>query len=751
MDASENRQKRRSLRLAPCPSCTRPCMSEEEVRFQLLWLLCSDQGEMTPDFLLAVSVLASFIMTPVGASNRPETAVLLLKAENASPVFFCTAYVPAVKDVPKKEEDSEYRPFLNVLNDTDCDYERRSFEGKLVMLERCDNTSNDDVIQQAKSAKATGVLISVNAMHAAEEMKTDIKKLDIIAGFVLNTTAQRIARYDDRNNQSLMGKLFATQTSFDWSFVVIWAIAMGTVVGGSYWSGLVQRSQYEPKVTKPKKKTRRASKSSQKAADADANVVSHASMPPPVAERDFTESMAEMDDEFTVPLSPKLVVMFVIHMSVMLLVLYYFYRYLAYLIIIMFGLASAAALMACLEPLVNRINIGTSKIPKALAVGCQTPIEWRQAALVVFSFGVALAWFLTRQNDIVGWALQDVLGIAFCINMLKSIHLPNLKLLCLLLSLLLVYDVFFVFITPIVRASRESVMVEVAKGGSLQEGLPMVVRFPRLVKGKYYACFKRKYSILGLGDILAPGLLLSYCHAFDLLSLGRRFYFYISCTSYGVGMLLTFMALQLMRIAQPALLYLVPCTILPTVLTAWYKGHLFAIWNGLRLPPTKAAPAVEAAEDNPVLPDRKTPDNSETEQLIREEPADHSNVPRDKKTRRRKRSRRTSESGTKSAAGGGGGKEVVAAEGDDVRTARNALLLDAAERLMRPSPSALPLLPRTMSGGAEDCDGVRKRSPASILWEEPLVVGALGVQGGGQAAEQPDAPKGNAASPFSPA
>ncbi|KAK8756420.1 hypothetical protein V5799_000878, partial [Amblyomma americanum] len=182
-------------------------MSEEEVRFQLLWLLCSDQGEMAADFLLAVSVLASFIMTlsttavlkirlraqPVGASNRPETAVLLLKAENASPVFFCTAYVPAVKDVPKKEEDSEYRPFLNVLNDTDCDYERRSFEGKLVMLERCDNTSNDDVIQQAKSAKATGVLISVNAMHAAEEMKTDIKKLDIIAGFVLNTTAQRIA------------------------------------------------------------------------------------------------------------------------------------------------------------------------------------------------------------------------------------------------------------------------------------------------------------------------------------------------------------------------------------------------------------------------------------------------------------------------------------------------------------------------------------------------------------------------------
>ncbi|XP_049520987.1 signal peptide peptidase-like 2A [Dermacentor silvarum] len=703
---------------------------------------------MKPGSFIAATIqifLAGMAVHPVGASNRLDNAVILLKAENSSPVFFCAVFVPAIKDLPKKEEDAEYQPFLNTLNDTDCDYERRGFEGKVVLLERCDNTSNDELIQQAKSAKAKGVLVSVNASRAAEESKTVIKKLDIMVGFVANDTAHKIARYDDHNNQSLVVKLFWMPTSFDWSFIVIWMIAMGTVVGGAFWSGMVQLSQYQPKVTKPKKKSRRAVKSHHQASEANANIASNGSLVHIPADQDFSDSMGEMEEDFAVPLSPKLVIMFVIHMSVMLLVLYYFYRYLVHLIVIMFALASAAALLACLEPLVNRINIGTSKVPKQLAFCCQAPMEIREVVLMVVSFGVALAWLLLRHNDAVGWVLQDMLGIAFCINMLKSIHLPNLKMLALLLSLLLVYDVFFVFITPLLRANRESVMVEVAKGGNLQEALPMVVRFPRLVKGKYHACFPRKYSMLGLGDILAPGLLLSYCHAFDLLSLGKRFYFYISCAAYGVGMVATFLALHLMHMAQPALLYLVPCTIVPTVVTAWYKGHLFAIWNGLRLPsapPLLATGAPENSRPPPTNERDRTPNHSETEELIPDEPTDQTGTGgRHKKSRRRKRSRRTSESATKSPAGGSA-KEVVAAEGDE--TTHDAELLVAVERLIMPSPSALPTSP---PNGVEDVAGVRKRSSAATLhWEEPFFCAQ-----GGKLVPVADLPPKATASPFPPA
>ena len=61
------------------------------------------------------------------------------------------------------------------------------------------------------------------------------------------------------------------------------------------------------------------------------------------------------------------------------------------------------------------------------------------------------------------WVLQDILGISFCISLIRSIRLPNLKVCTILLVLLLLYDIFFVFITPFFSAGK-SVMVEVATG-----------------------------------------------------------------------------------------------------------------------------------------------------------------------------------------------------------------------------------------------------------------------------------------------
>ena len=62
--------------------------------------------------------------------------------------------------------------------------------------------------------------------------------------------------------------------------------------------------------------------------------------------------------------------------------------------------------------------------------------------------------------------LQDILGIAFCISLIRNIRLPNLKVCTILLVLLLIYDIFFVFITPLFSAGK-SVMVEVATGTSM--------------------------------------------------------------------------------------------------------------------------------------------------------------------------------------------------------------------------------------------------------------------------------------------
>ena len=45
-------------------------------------------------------------------------------------------------------------------------------------------------------------------------------------------------------------------------------------------------------------------------------------------------------------------------------------------------------------------------------------------------------------------------GILFSINMLKVLRLPSLKICTILLSTLFVYDIFFVFITPLITKVR---------------------------------------------------------------------------------------------------------------------------------------------------------------------------------------------------------------------------------------------------------------------------------------------------------
>ncbi|XP_023620435.1 signal peptide peptidase-like 2B isoform X10 [Myotis lucifugus] len=51
-------------------------------------------------------------------------------------------------------------------------------------------------------------------------------------------------------------------------------------------------------------------------------------------------------------------------------------------------------------------------------------------------------------------------------------------------------------------------------------------------------------------------------------------------TTYGIGLLVTFMALALMQRGQPALLYLVPCTLITSGALALWRGELGMFWTG---------------------------------------------------------------------------------------------------------------------------------------------------------------------------
>ena len=86
---------------------------------------------------------------------------------------------------------------------------------------------------------------------------------------------------------------------------------------------------------------------------------------------------------------------------------------------------------------------------------------------------------------------------------------------------------------------------------------------------------------LGFVDIALPGLLVSYLLRFDTINrrIPSRTYFELSVAGYMCGLLLT--TLVWVVSDMPALLFLVPSTLGPTIIVAKLRRELHLLWLGL--------------------------------------------------------------------------------------------------------------------------------------------------------------------------
>ncbi|POM66380.1 Signal peptide peptidase-like protein [Phytophthora palmivora] len=222
--------------------------------------------------------------------------------------------------------------------------------------------------------------------------------------------------------------------------------------------------------------------------------------------------------------------------------------------------------------------------------------------VVLFGIGSVSATFQTiwgplmRRLPSYSWIFQDIFGICFCLVFLRTARLPNLKVATVLLVLVFMYDIFMVFISPYIF--NESVMIKVATGGAQStatggvssgyclryptdtkhdcrsESMPMLLRVPKMLD------WRSGSSLLGLGDIVLPGLLLVFCDVLNGSSAGvtrdldmsgaelgssvkerypsRRGLFCLLMWGYTIGLLLANIAVMSTGSGQPALMYLVP-------------------------------------------------------------------------------------------------------------------------------------------------------------------------------------------------
>mmetsp|Transcript_145789 Transcript_145789/g.467156 ORF Transcript_145789/g.467156 Transcript_145789/m.467156 type:complete len:549 (-) Transcript_145789:329-1975(-) len=278
---------------------------------------------------------------------------------------------------------------------------------------------------------------------------------------------------------------------------------------------------------------------------------------------------------------------FVLFGSVMLTVLFFFMKYLIYILLFLFATGAVSTTTMLLEPLISNFNPALRarhafSLPARLADWIGFPRDHNCAEALAEGVGsiLAVAFLLYRNNDSFGWALQDVIAIMLLLTIQRTLRLPNLKTGTLMLVCTFFFDIFWVFLSPLIF--KKSVMIEVATGGGTGQSVPMVLKIPSDVPGQF--------KILGLGDIAIPGLLISLLLRHDLIKGYPRFggYFAAGVFGYTLGLAATFVSLYLMQHGQPALLFLVPGTLLPTVFIALRKGELRSLWTasyGPEVPP----------------------------------------------------------------------------------------------------------------------------------------------------------------------
>jgi len=186
-------------------------------------------------------------------------------------------------------------------------------------------------------------------------------------------------------------------------------------------------------------------------------------------------------------------------------------------------------------------------------------IQWSGVGILSATFGVVIgAWYVSSKH----WVANNILGLSFSVQGVAFLSLGSYQIGCILLSGLFLYDIFWVFGTD--------VMVTVAKSFDA----PIKLLWP-----KNLFADPLQFSMLGLGDIVIPGIFIALMLRFDARrAKGRKHFkkpfFNFTLGAYFLGMVTTIAVMHFFQAAQPALLYLVPYCIGSSLFVGALLGEL---------------------------------------------------------------------------------------------------------------------------------------------------------------------------------
>ncbi|XP_027352751.1 signal peptide peptidase-like 2 isoform X1 [Abrus precatorius] len=447
--------------------------------------------------------------------------------------------------LPEKAENS-VRTRAIFSNPIDCCSTSTSkLSGSIALCVRggCDFTTKAAF---AQSGGATGMLVINDAEDLFEMVCSNSSEANISIPVVMitNSTGEAFNKSFTSGSKVEILLYAPPRPLVDVSVAFLWLMSVGTIVCASLWSDLTTSEKSDERYNElcPK-------------------------------ESSNSETAKDDSDKEIVNIDSKGAIIFVIAASTFLVLLFFFMSsWFVWVLIVLFCIGGIEGMHNCIVSLTLRKWQNCDQ--KTVNLPLYGEISIFSLVVLLFCVAFAIFWAATRLESY-SWVGQDILGICLMITVLQLARLPNIKVATVLLCCAFVYDIFWVFISPVIF--HESVMIAVARGDKAGgEAIPMLLRFPRLFDPW------GGYDMIGFGDILFPGLLVSFAHRFDKDNKkgASNGYFLWLVIGYGIGLVFTYLGLYLMNgSGQPALLYLVPCTLGVTIILGYIRGELKSLWN----------------------------------------------------------------------------------------------------------------------------------------------------------------------------
>ncbi|CAK8574439.1 unnamed protein product [Lathyrus sativus] len=505
----------------------------------------SRSSPFPPAAILILSFFAAANAVDNNASCNHETQLIKVKnwidGKEGEMVNGMTARFGSL--LPEDAAQSIRTPLVSSVPADCCSLSTAKVSGSVAVCVRgtCDYTTKATI---AQSGGAKGVLMINEQLVEMNCPSATMEKIDISIP-VVEVTASLA---ENLKNSLSSGKkvevlLYApVRPVIDFSVGCLWLMSVGTVICAALWADFTATDQADENDFSPKG----SSTAEKGAGDSENDIVN---------------------------IDARGAVIFVITASTFLVLLFFFMSsWFIYVLIFLFCIGGIEGMHNCIVSLTLKKHPNYGE--KTVNVPLFGKTSFFSLAVLLFCTAFAVIWAITRRESF-SWFGQDVLGIGLMITVLQLARLPNIKVATVLLCCAFVYDIFWVFISPVIF--QKSVMITVARGDKAGgEAIPMLLRFPRPSDPW------GGYDMIGFGDILFPGLLVSFTRRYDKINNKGVFdgYFLWLVIGYGFGLFFTYLGLYMMNgHGQPALLYLVPCTLGVAVILGCIRGELKDIWN----------------------------------------------------------------------------------------------------------------------------------------------------------------------------